>query len=82
MQRRLFLKRMTAIAGTAAIPITAATAAVQNNPKVQESTESLKRRLSDAEQRLEQLQKDHKKAIRSGLIITGVLVGLDLSLLI
>ena len=82
MQRRLFLKRMTAIAGTAAVPITAATAAVQNNAKVQESTESLKRRISDAEQRLEQLQKDHKKAISSGLIITGVLVGLDLSLLI
>lgn len=82
MQRRLFLKRMTAIASTAAVPITAATVAVQNNAKVQESTESLKRRLSDAEQRLEQLQKDHKKAIRSGLIITGVLVGLDLSLLI
>ena len=52
MQRRLFLKRMTAIAGTAAVPITAATAAVQNNAKVHESTESLKRRISDAEQRL------------------------------
>lgn len=82
MQRRLFLKRMSAIAGTAAIPVTAASAAIQNNAKLQESSESLKKRLGEAEKRIEQLQKDHKKAIKSGLIITGILVGLDLSLLI
>ncbi len=82
MQRRLFLKRMSAIAGTAAIPVTAATAAIQNNARVQESSESLKKRLGDAEKRIEELQKNHKKAIKSGLIITGVLVGLDLSLLL
>jgi len=82
VQRRLFLKRMSAIAGTAAIPVTAATTAIQNNARVQESSESLKKRLGEAEKRIEKLQKDHKKVIKSGLVITGVLVGLDLSLLL
>lgn len=82
MQRRLFLKRISAIAGTAAIPVTAATAAIQNNARVQESCESLKNRLGEAEKRIEKLQKDHRKVIKSGLVITSVLVGLDLSLLL
>lgn len=81
MQRRLFLKRFTAIAGTAAIPVTAATIAIQNNSKVQESTESLKLRLTEAEKNIDKLKASHKKAIKSGLIFTGLLVGVDISLL-
>jgi len=69
------------MAGSAAIVVTAASIAIQNNPKVQESTESLKRRLADAEKRIDHLQTSHKKAIRSGLVVTGLLVGLDISLL-
>ncbi|MEQ9022840.1 MAG: hypothetical protein RLN82_08790 [Pseudomonadales bacterium] len=82
MQRRLFLKRITTMAGTAAIPVTAASLAIQNNSKVQESTESLKRRISEAEKNITQLQAIHKKTIKSGLIVAGMLVGLDISLLI
>lgn len=70
------------MAGTAAIPVTAASLAIQNNSKVQESTESLKRRISEAEKNITQLQAIHKKTIKSGLIVAGMLVGLDISLLI
>ena len=70
------------MASAAAVPVTAATAAIQNHPKVQESTEVLKKRLTEAEKNIGQLEINQKKVIKSGLIIVGLLAGIDLSLLL
>ena len=82
MQRRKFLKRLGASTGLAAAPIAATAVAVQKNPQFHESTEQLKQRLKQAELKLDKLEIRHKKALKTGAIAAGLLIGFDLSLII
>lgn len=88
MQRRHFIRQIGLGTGLLATPVAMADR-VHNSDMLEkgqelakDSADKLKQRLADAEQRIDQLQSKQKKTIKTGLVLAGLVVGLDLSLLI
>lgn len=82
MQRRTFIKKLGVSAGLVSVPAVASGIAASKKAKLQESTEKLSQRLENAERQIKQLKDDHKKTVKAAAIVTGILVGIDLSLIL
>ena len=83
MNRRDFLARLRKPAlAIAAVPAIALAAADRGKQTIDPHVTALKSRLQEMKRRMDKMEKSHKRTVRVLLVVTGVLAGIDISLLI
>ena len=83
MNRRDFLARLRKPAlAIAAVPAIAIAAADRGKQALDPRIARMKSRLEEMKQRVDKMEKSHKRTVRVLLVVTGILAGIDISLLI
>lgn len=82
MKRRDFLRKTSIGAGLVAVPATAAASVAHLKNAAEPVRDDLKQRVESLESRFDGLSRSQKKMMRALIVVSGISVGLDLSLLI
>lgn len=81
MKRREFLRKTSITAGICSIPAAAAASISHIKSAAEPTQDALKQRVTALEDKFTKLDASHKKTVRALVVLTGLSIGLDLSLL-
>ena len=82
MQRREFLKKFSLGAGLASVSGIATATAARGKDMLDSTKDEILTRLDTVEKRIDAMDASHKKTMKAILIVAGLSIGMDVSILI